>query len=181
MRRFLKYANLLLLAGLLVLSSCASHPKKGQSLVPEIITTGHVTRKFNLQLDFGKNHFSGMLIARRMDSGEVRLLFTTHFGLSVFDFSLHPDSMVVNSIVEPMRKKKVLNLLEKDFRLIFEPSENVRIKEKNSIFEKRKSGRGITKAVITLSEFTNDEPQRVHIRHPWIKLNIQLDVINFEL
>lgn len=181
MRRFLKYANLLLLVGVLMMSSCASHPKKGKTVLPEIISTGSTTQKFNLQLDFGKNHFSGMLIARRMDSGEVRLLFTTHFGLSVFDFSLYPDSMVVNSIVEPMRKKKVLKLLEKDFRLVFEPSENVRIKEKSSIFEKRKSGQGITKAVITLSEFAEHEPQRVHIRHPWIKLNIQLDVINFEL
>ncbi len=175
MRRFLKYANPLLLAGVLILTSCASHPKKAQNILPEIITTGNVTQKFNMQLDFGKNHFSGMLIARRMDSGEIRLLFNTHFGLSVFDFSLHPDSMEVNSIVEPMRKKKILNLLEKDFRLVFEPSENVRIKEKSSIFEKRKSGRGITKAVITLSEFTDNKPQRVQIRHPWIKLKIQLD------
>ncbi|NDV60701.1 hypothetical protein [Bacteroides sp. 519] len=176
MIRFLRYVSLLLVT--VSLFACASGKSTSKAELPEIITTGTKTQKFNLQLDFGKNHFSGLLIARKMENGEIRLLFTTHFGLSVFDFSLHKDSMAVNNIVEPMRKKKVLNLLEKDFRLTFLPSCNMRIKEKSTIFEKRTTGWGLPKAVITLSEFNESEPNRVLIKHPWIKLKIQLDKLS---
>lgn len=158
--------------------SCSPRLNQESATQPEIIVTDSLSQKFNLQLDFMKNHFSGLLIARRMAPDDIRLLFTTYFGLSIFDFSLRGDSLHVNSCVEPMRRKKVLKLLERDFKIVFLPSRKVRVKEKTAIFEKRTSGNGLGKAVISLSEYQYGEPARIQIKHPWIRLKIQLDKLN---
>lgn len=173
MKRFLQYVSLLALV--ITVAACARRTQSVQASLPEVIVTDSISQKFNLQLDFMKNHFSGMLIARRMENEEVRLLFTSYFGLSIFDFSLRGDSLHVNSCIEPMRKKKILRILEQDFKQVFLPGQNLRIKEKSAIFEKRISGKGLGKSVISLSEFTDNQAQRVQIRHPWIRLKIQLD------
>lgn len=173
MKKFLRYVSLLAL--IITTVACAPRKQSVQASLPEIIVTDSASRKFNLQLDFMKNHFSGMLIARRMENEEVRLLFTSYFGLSIFDFSLRGDSLHVNSCIEPMRKEKILRILEHDFKQVFLPGENLRIKEKSAIFEKRISGKGLGKAVISLSEFQDGHAQRIQIKHPWIRLKIQFD------
>ena len=174
MKKFLWYVSFLLLLGVGV-SSCSPRIQSKQANLPEIVTTDGVSQKFNLQLDFMKHHFSGLLIARRMADDEVRLLFTSYFGLSIFDFSLRNDSLHVNSCIEPMRKKNLLRILEHDLKQVFLPNQQVRIKEKSSIFEKRISGKGMGKAIISLSEFSDNQPQKIQIKHPWIRLKIQLD------
>ena len=58
-----------------------------------------------------KHHMSGMLIVRRMPDNEIRIVASTYFGLSLFDFSLRNDQFTVNSCIEPMKKEKVLKLL----------------------------------------------------------------------
>lgn len=110
-----------------------------------------------------------------MADDEIRLLFSTYFGLSIFDFSLRGDSLHVNSCVEPMRKKKILRILEQDFKQVFLPNQKVHIKEKSSIFEKRISGKGMGKAVISLTEFSDNQPKRIQIKHSWIRLKFQFD------
>lgn len=184
-KQYSLYVSLLCVMAFTVLS-CATPLRNGQARMPDksyvvlpaVIPTDSVSQKFNLQLDFMKNHFSGMLIARRMAGDEVRLLFNTYFGLSVFDFSLRGDSLHVNSCVEPMRRKNVLRILEHDLKQIFLPGQTVRVKEKSAIFEKRISGSGMGKAVISLSGYSGNQPRRIHIKHPWIRLKIQLDKLN---
>ena len=175
MKVFLKFVSICLLASAF---SCSPRISSGSAEAPGIICTDSVSRKFNLQLDFGKNHFSGMLIARKMPGNEVRLLFTTYFGLSVFDLSLREGSLHVNSCVEPMRKKKMLSLLEKDLSALFLPGGNVRVKERRPGFEKRVSGGGISKAVITVTQLPGEGGRQVRLKHPWIRLKMQLDEID---
>lgn len=176
MRTFFRHASLLILlcAGI----SCSPRINSPRTALPEIIVTDSLTQKFNLQLDFMKHHFSGLLIARRMDNDEVRLLFSSYFGLSLFDFSFRNDSLYINSCIEPMRKKNLLKILDNDLKLVFIPGQPVRIKEKNTTFEKRINGKGIGKAIITLSGFSEEQPRRVQIKHPWIRLKIQLDKLD---
>ena len=57
-----------------------------------------------------KHHMSGMLIVRRMPDNEIRIVASTYFGLSLFDFSLRNDQFTVNSCIEPMNKEKELKL-----------------------------------------------------------------------
>lgn len=173
MRSFLRSVSLWLLG--IIATCCSPSIHHQQAVLPEVIATDSTTLKYNLQLDFMKHHFSGMLVARRMDDNEIRLLFSTYFGLSVFDFSLRGDSLHINSCVPPMRKEKLLRILEADFGQLFLSGQKVRIKQKSSIFERRIGGKGIAKAVISLSDFAEGQPRQIRIKHPWIRLKIQLD------
>lgn len=163
---------------LCLLTSCAS-PKvvEGDAYIHSapIIRAQEFSQKYNMQLDFMKHHFSGMLIVRELPDNEIRILASTYFGLSLFDFSLRNEEFQVNSCIEPMKKKKILQLLETDFKNLFLNGKNIRIKKKNSTFEKRVTGSGFGKSVFYLSEFVSGHPEQIKIRHPWLRLSIQLD------
>lgn len=176
MRPSLQYASWLLL--LLVQFSCSHRITGEATALPPILRAETQSQKYNLQLDFMRHHFSGMLIVRQMPDNEIRILGSTYFGLSLFDFSLRNDTFIVNSCMEPMRKKKMLGLLETDFKNLFLKGEKARIKKKSSTFEQRISGRGFGKAVFTLSGFANGQAEQVQIKHPLIRLKIQLDKLN---
>ena len=132
MRRSLRFVSLtvLLFLGIQVQTSCSPRISGEGSTVPPVIelTQGEESQKYNIQLDFMKHHMSGMLIVRRMPDNEIRIVASTYFGLSLFDFSLHDDQFNVNSCIEPMKKEKVLKLLEMDFRRLFLNGKDVRVK-----------------------------------------------------
>lgn len=161
--------------GLLFLFSCSHKISKSRRALPPIIKAHTASQKYNMQLDFMKHHLSGMLIVRRMPDGDIRFLATTYFGLSIFDFSLQGETFKMNSCIEPMRKEKILRLLESDLKNLFLSSKNIRVKKKNRTFEQRISGKSLGKSVFTLSEYSNGEPEQVQIKHPWIRLTIQLN------
>lgn len=176
MRPCLQFVSLFFI--LFVNSSCSHKINSEQSYLPPIVQTDSNSQKFNLQLDFMKHHFSGMLVVRRMSENEVRMLFSTYFGLSIFDFSFVGEQFKINSCIDPMKKEKVLKLLENDFKHLFLPKKDIRIKQKSPTFEKRISGKGFAKSVFLLSDFSGSQPECIQIRHPWIRLKIQLDKIN---
>lgn len=168
------FANLLLT--LLICTSCASsRTVNAEASLYPIINAQEQSQKYNMQLDFMKHHLSGMLIVRRLPDDEIRILASTYFGLSLFDFSLQGDEFRVNSCMEPMKKKKILQLLEADFKNLFLNQKNVRIKKKSNTSEERITGRGFGKSVFHLSEFVAERPEQIRIRHPWLRLSIQLD------
>jgi hypothetical protein len=77
------------------------------------------TQLFNMQIDFGKNHFSGILLVKSTGEETYRTVFNTHFGMSVFDFEFDKDDFRVNSCMEALNKKKVIQTLETDFKTLF--------------------------------------------------------------
>lgn len=158
-------------------TSMVSTDKKGSALSP-ILTAENQSQKYNLQLDFLKHHFSGLLVVRRLPDNEIRLLASTYFGLSLFDFSLQNDTFYVNSCIEPMKKEKILCLLETDFKNLFLGNKIFHTRKKKDFSERRITGHGFGKTVFTLSEFTNGQANRVQIKHPWIRLKIQVDRLN---
>ena len=109
MRRSLRFVSLtvLLFLGIQVQTSCSPRISGEGSTVPPVIelTQGEESQKYNIQLDFMKHHMSGMLIVRRMPDNEIRIVASTYFGLSLFDFSLHDDQFNVNSCIEPMKRR----------------------------------------------------------------------------
>jgi len=174
MKQSLLFANLVLV--LCLFTSCAtSKVVKDTDVVSPVICATGESQKYNLQLDFMKHHLSGLLIIRKLPDDEIRILASTYFGLSLFDFSFRGDEFRVNSCIEPMKKKKILLLLETDFRNLLLNGENIRIKEKTHGFEKRTTGRGFGKSVFYLSEFVAGHPEQIRIKHPWLRLSIQLD------
>lgn len=172
------FASLILVVLLLFTSCASSKTMNVEASTSPIINAHEQSQKYNMQLDFMKHHLSGMLIVRRLPDDEIRILATTYFGLSLFDFSLQGDEFRVNSCMEPMKKKKILQLLEADFKNLFLNQKNVRIKKKNDTSEERVTGRGFGKSVFHLSEFVTERPEQIRIRHPWLRLSIQLDKLN---
>lgn len=137
MKQSFLFANLIFI--LYLFTSCSSSKTiagDATSYVTPIICAEEYSQKYNMQLDFMKHHFSGLLIVRKLPDNEIRILASTYFGLSLFDFSLRENEFHVNSCIEPMKKKKMLLLLETDFKNLFLSGKNIRIKKKSSTFEK---------------------------------------------
>jgi hypothetical protein len=76
------------------------------------------TQLFNMQVDFRKNHLSGLLLIKSTQPDGYRLVFTTHFGMSVFDLEFDKDAFRINYCIEALNKKRVIQLLENDFRIL---------------------------------------------------------------
>lgn len=137
MKQSFLFANLIFI--LYLFTSCGSSKTiagDATSYVTPIICAEEYSQKYNMQLDFMKHHFSGLLIVRKLPDNEIRILASTYFGLSLFDFSLRENEFHVNSCIEPMKRKKMLLLLETDFKNLFLSGKNIRIKKKSSTFEK---------------------------------------------
>ena len=116
------------------------------------------------------------------ESSQIRIVASTYFGLSLFDFSLRNDQFTVNSCIEPMKKEKVLKLLEMDFRRLFLSGKDTRVKAtKDSATEKRTSGKGFGKSVVYITGNTPGDPAQIKIKHPWIRLTIRLDKLSKEI
>lgn len=174
MRQGLLSVSLLVL--LLVHTSCASRISESVSSPSTIIEVGKESQKYNIQMDFMKHHFSGMLIVKRMQGDEIRVIASTYFGLSLFDFSFQGNTFRINSCIEPMKKEKILKLLETDFRNLFLNGQmRGRKKKKDGHFEKIICGNGFGKSVFYISESAIENPNQIRIKHPWIRLTIQLD------
>ena len=138
-----------------------------------IIVPGKTVRH-NLQIDTRGNHLSGMMIARPTAAGP-RVLATSYFGPTIFDFTLAPDSLKVNSCVEPMRRPKVLALLERDLRVILVDRNRAKLKKQTPGLELRKSGHGFSKSVFTIIYNAEGNVEQVRIKHPWIRLRMTLE------
>ena len=81
---------------------------------------------FNISIQFYKNENSGQLLVKQTSDSLTRVLFTTPFGFKIFDFAITPYDFKVLSCIDPLRKKKILRIFEKDFRLMFCPYTSVR-------------------------------------------------------
>lgn len=181
-------------------TSCSRQLSGAGSSVPAVIELAEeeTSQRYNIQLDFMKHHLSGMLIVRRMPADEIRIIASTYFGLSLFDFSLHGDRFTVNSCIAPMQKEKVLKLLETDFKHLFLNGTGMHIKKiradvkkesgsiKNSNIkgfrlEKRTAGRGLGKSVLYITGNIPGDPAQVKIKHPWIRLTIRLDKLSKDI
>ncbi len=169
------FASLLLIFLCLFASCASSKMADAGSSVPAVIRAEAYSQKYNMQLDFMKRHLSGILIIRKLPDKDIRIIASTYFGLSLFDFSFRGDTFHINNCIEPMQKKKVLQLLETDFKNLLLEGRNIHIKEKNDTFEKRATGNGFGKSVFYLSEFVAGHPEQIRIKHPWLRLSIQLN------
>ncbi|MDR2359398.1 MAG: hypothetical protein LBD87_06325 [Prevotellaceae bacterium] len=125
----MKYSALIKISvAVLMLVACSPEITKGfrkagkaavaaQDLYP--FWTPQRTHLFTMKIDFREHHFSGLLLVKQAGAGYYRMVFNTHFGMGVFDFEFRRGTFLVHSCMDALHKKKVLNLLEKDFRTLF--------------------------------------------------------------
>jgi hypothetical protein len=74
---------------------------------------------FNMQIDYRKNHFSGMFVVKCVEENRFRTAFNTYFGVNVFDFEFNGDTFLVHNCMESLNKKRVIQTLESDLKILF--------------------------------------------------------------
>lgn len=145
---------------------------KDQPLIT--LNTEH-SQRYDMNLRVGKHHFSGMLIIKEMQGGEVRIISTTYFGLSLFDISIRKTGeFIVNKCIEPMQRKALLKLLERDFKLLLLPNQEPKQIRETELFKLYRKGSGFGKTYIAVFEEGAETNSKIELRHPLIKLYITL-------
>jgi hypothetical protein len=113
---------------LICLSSCS--PKIFKGMKPEgkagitkevlypIFHSEDTRSLFNMQINFKENNFTGLLIVKP-EKDAMRAVFTSVFGLTVFDFEFNETEFKINRCIDLLNKEMILNLFKKDFRALF--------------------------------------------------------------
>ena len=155
---------------LLALLSCSS------KVIPApLVNVGSSMQKFNMQLSFKKQHFSGMLIVQRRADSEIRIVASTFFGPTLFDFGLKNEQLHIYSCIEPLRNKRVAKLFENDFKKLFLPNQLFRKEYTHAEYDERISGRNFGKSVFQTHKPQDNNFDKLVIKHPWIGITINLE------
>ena len=64
------------------------------------------------------NNLTGIFIAKKINETMHRVVFTTEFGNKLFDIEISQTEFKINSIVDELNKKILINTLKTDFRLL---------------------------------------------------------------
>ena len=195
---------------LLILGSCTPNIFKGlnstgekriekSNLFPFVVDT---TLMYNMQIHRNKTDLSGILLIKPAENHYIRTSLTSIFGITVFDFEFNETEFKVNRCIEPLQKKRILNMFRKDFRALFSyhlpqiTEANVYEKEQIPVGYKIKTSDGkayfliqdqqlkkiempafITSFQIDFQNYKNNIPERILISHPCLKLKMQLEQI----
>lgn len=116
----------------------------------------------------------GILLVRQVNEKEIRFLFSTYFGMSVFDYSLRGDSFFVNNCIAPLRNKHVEALMANDFRILFTGNTSDSLSNTLKPVEKRTEGRGFLKSKVTINGTSAGNPDSVRIHHPLLRLTMHI-------
>lgn len=207
----------LLSASLCVLLLCCScapsilrECRKGETLFlgkeqcPAMVNASGRLCKYNMTIDFMRKHFSGLLLIKETEKGTYRTLFSTHFGLSLFDLEIGSGGLIVHQCIEPLNKKKILDLFYRDFQVILglniQPENKALVytctgqksdivyklftpgfkgyyrMDRSGDIEEIQLGSGLRKT--TFRSFPDSTGQEaIRIRHSGLKLSIGLDTV----
>ncbi|MDR1783828.1 MAG: hypothetical protein LBR13_06175 [Dysgonamonadaceae bacterium] len=200
------------LLALMAFASCSPQILRGYEKIDDanlareaffpFFPTADSTVVFNMQIDYRSNHFSGILLVKNTDKDTYRAVFSTHFGMSVFDFLLSPEVFEVISCLDDLNKKQVIGTLQEDFKtLLFlnieEWNEAERFQNKGNrdleILKKNKHyylknndlqqtyrvfrPRFINAVDYSYDEFHDKFPAKIEIKHSKIGLTLKLDKI----
>jgi hypothetical protein len=205
--------NFLLNSILVLLVSCHKYKPSDSSdrAVPEIKTKFNVpfsrvdtSYLFKTAANIYGHYLSGLLIIKAYSSDDYRLVFTNEMGVKFFDFEFKNKKFIVHHVLSKLNRKPVLNILEKDFRLLLSIglsqtrihqvetdstisiSFNIRKEKCIYIFKKPLktlsqakvcAGTGKEKVTIYYNNTRNNIPQNIKIEHHNIKLEIELNYL----
>lgn len=188
--------------------SCGSYPKKHNFKLNDSVSKSIENPYFSdLRKDYvykasikvyDKN-YGGLLIIKKIEENNHRVVFTTEMGNKLFDFTFTEDAFKVNFILDELNKKMLINILKKDFKvLVFDNPivSNSYSNKDNRVFEttiyKKKhyyyfNGNQLTQVIRTkngkenirflYSEINKHLADQIEIKHSNIKLEIKLKSI----
>ena len=111
----------------ITLHSCATLPTvEGYTSIPVTKTTYEAPYFSNPAIDYVYkanitaygNELSGIFIAKKINETTHRVVFTTEFGNKLLDFEISENYFKVNTIVDELNRKILINTLKTDFRLL---------------------------------------------------------------
>lgn len=114
----------LLLSSLaLILFGCAPkvQPSGGAPLPADILifkdTTGAYLYKNKIEL-YG-HYLSGLMMIKPLPNQNYKVAMTTEFGAKIMDFEITDGRFKMNDVIEQMRRKRIMKLIEADMKLLF--------------------------------------------------------------
>ena len=153
---------------------------------------------------YGKD-FSGLLVTKQMSPQDYRVIFTTELGMKLFDFEFKDTSFTLHYCVPQFNKPKLLKIIQQDIATLLmndllnksfdnlTDSKNIysihRLKTNNfynyyftekatkHIVKIEHSKKRIKKTIFTLTNYENDIPGNILIKHCDIKLKIELNLL----
>lgn len=125
--------NLVLSSFLLIfLISCGTYSKnfqvsesKIESFTPEFLMNSPKEKSFRMSIDAYGNNFSGIVVSKKINPNHYRFAFLNEFGAKMLDFELGNQEMKIHSVMEQLDRKIILNLLKKDFNLLFNENNKI--------------------------------------------------------
>lgn len=78
---------------------------------------------FRARIRFKERQFSGLMVVKRTEMGH-RFAFLTEVGMTMFDLEVGKENFQLHYCFEPLNRKALINLLEKDFRRLVVFGEN---------------------------------------------------------
>ncbi|MDR2222714.1 MAG: hypothetical protein LBE34_08220 [Flavobacteriaceae bacterium] len=75
---------------------------------------------FRANITVFKRELSGLLVVKRINDSLHRVVLTSDFGNTLFDFSIYKDHHEVNYVMTDLDRKLILNILAKDFSYLTE-------------------------------------------------------------
>lgn len=129
MRQFLRIN--LLLGSILFLFSCASYSdgfveqKKTIQTFTPIYLTDFQEETFKISIEAFDQNFGGILVAKKINTHHFRFAFLNEFGAKLMDFELINREFKLNYAMDELNKKRILNMLETDFVLLFSEENEV--------------------------------------------------------
>lgn len=197
----------LIISCLVFVVSCASYSKKNQlteqtqkqeTLINPYFSDVNQDYVYKANIDVYDNNFGGLLIIKKIEAQNHRVVFTTEMGKKLFDFSITETDFKVNYILDELNKKLLINLLKTDFKALIQEENAISksfTKDGLQIFQTEISGKKhfyyvseqLEKIIRTgyqkekvhflFSDISNSIANQIKIKHDNIKLEINLKSI----
>ena len=98
-------------------SHCDKIVLNNSELIP--IIKDNQPLKYKATIDVLKNHLTGILIIKQIDSMNTHFVFVTELGMKMFDFVYANHTMKAEFVFDPINKPKLINALMQNFENIF--------------------------------------------------------------
>lgn len=88
------------------------------TIVNNTFATNGVEKVYRAEIDVFNKQMSGLFVVKKMHDNEHRIVLTSDFGNTLFDFSIYQDTYKVHYVMPDLERKMILNFLAKDLRYL---------------------------------------------------------------
>ncbi len=160
---------------------------------------------YKTNIKYKDKEFSSLAYVNEINDSVFKIVLLTSFGNTLLEAKISKEKFIVNNVISYLNRKPILNLFEKDWRLVLSGNLNHEIplsyssaKAEEQVFDYQhgrvnnlyyynlkqesltqiESYKGKTKKVIvTISSFKDSLPEKFSIEHPSLKLKLDMTLL----